>query len=330
MASTSLGGIRSGTRSLAAAPKLAPPPPPPPPPTLVADVAVPFPERVLRSWNLAMFVFHTGLAATTLGLGNSDLTVPVFRTSLSFEVLVNGTYEAVTDDNDPADPQAFRLWPYYEERGSLRLVQLTAAFFLLSALFHVLNATVLWNFYRRMLLRCYTPTRWIEYAFSAPIMFVLIAYGLGMRSRGEFVAGVALVATTMFFGFWVEREGRPASPTEWSRPLWLRVYPWFLGHVPQVAAWLILVLQFYDNGLDSRDVPDFVHAILWSELVLFFSFGAASLLSQLRTPAEFYQGELLFQILSLLSKGLLGILLLSNVLMLQRFDELYESEVTRS
>jgi hypothetical protein len=275
-----------------------------------------------------MFVFHAILAATILGVGNSDLTVPVFRTSLSFEVLVNGTYEAVSDGDDPSDPEAFRLWPYYEERGTLRLVELTAAFFLLSALFHLLNATFLWPLYRHMLLRCYTPTRWIEYVFSAPIMFVLIAYGLGMRSRGEFVAVVALVATTMFFGFWVEREGRPASPTEWCRPLWHRIYPWFLGHVPQVAAWLILVLQFYDNALDSRDVPDFVHAILWGELVLFFSFGAASLLSQLRSPAEFYRGELLFQILSLLSKGLLGILLLSNVLMLQRFEELYESQAS--
>ena len=270
-----------------------------------------------------MFLFHLILATVTLELGNMDLAVPMFRTSLSFEVLINGTYEPYETDN----ATAFRLWPYYEEHGNLYLVPLTAAFFLVSSLFHLLNATILWSFYTSMLERCYTPTRWIEYSISAPIMFVLIAYGLGMRGRGEFIAGIALIATTMFFGFWVEREGRPASASEWTRPFWKRIYPWILGHVPQVAAWLVLILQFYDNGWDLEKVPAFVHAILWGELVLFFSFGIASLVSQLNTPADFYKGELVFQILSLVSKGLLGILLITNILMLQRFEEVYEDEV---
>jgi hypothetical protein len=66
-----------------------------------------------------------------------------------------------------------------------------------------------------------------------------------------------------------------------------------------------------------------VHAILWAELVLFFSFGLASLWSQIQPPKRFYQGELMFQVLSLVSKGLLGSLLIANVLMLSRFDDLY-------
>ena len=324
---TSLGGIRGNTplkvtQSVSGST--------PTQPGIVEETVVPFPERTLRIWNLCMFFFHSTLATVILALGNPNLTVPVFRTSLSFEVLINGTYEAVTPTNQPNDTQAFRLWPYYEEKGFFRLVPLTSAFFVLSAVFHLLNATVLWRFYKFMLQRCYTPTRWIEYVLSAPIMFILIAYGLGMRSRGEFIAVVALTATTMFFGFWVEREGRPVSSSQWSRPFLFRIYPWFLGHVPQVAAWLILVLQFYDNGWDINEVPDFVHAILWGEFVLFFSFGAASFLSQVRSPSEFYQGEILFQVLSLVSKGLLGSLLITNVLMLQRFDEIYEDEVATS
>ena len=321
---TSLGGIR-GNRPLKVTQSVSVPSPPPQ--KIMEDIVVPFPERTLRLWNLSMFLFHSTLATVIIALGNPDLTVPVFRTSLSFEVLINGTYEAVTSANKPNNTQAFRLWPYYEERSDFRLVPLTATFFILSAVFHLLNATMLWRFYKYMLQRCYTPTRWIEYVLSAPIMFILIAYGLGMRGRGEFIAGVALTATTMFFGFWVEREGRPASTSQWTRPFLFRIYPWFLGHVPQAAAWLILVLQFYDNGWDIDRVPDFVHAILWGELVLFFSFGAASFLSQIRSPSKFYQGEILFQVLSLVSKGLLGALLISNILMLQRFDEIYEDEV---
>lgn len=292
------------------------------------DVIIPFPKATLRAWNMLMFLFHTTLAAVTLALGNPDLQVPIYRTSLSFDILINGSYVPVNETrNATSDPDAFRLLPYYEESGSLALVNLTAAFFVLSAAFHLLNATLLWSFYERMLERCYTPTRWIEYTLSAPIMFVLIAYGLGMRARGEFIASIALIASTMFFGFWVEREGRPLSAAEWSRPFAVRIFPFVLGHVPQIAAWLIVILQFYDSGWQSDRVPWFVHVILWAELVLFFSFGIASFLSQYNRPGLFYWGEIAFQILSLVSKGLLGILLLTNILMLQRFDDIFQDGV---
>lgn len=291
------------------------------------EVLVTFPKALLRRWNVAMCLFHGILAAVTLSLANPSLEVPLYRTSLSFQVLRNGTFVDVDGVTQRGDSEVFRIWPYVEEHGALRLVDLTVAFFLLSATAHLLNATLLWRWYAQMLERCYTPTRWVEYTLSAPIMFVLISYGLGVRTRGDYVAGVALVATTMFFGFWTEREGRPASRDEWTRPLPQRVYPWLLGHVPQAAAWLVVLLQFYDNGWDSGRVPGFVHAILWGELLLFWSFGLASLASQCGPPRHFYRGELGFQVLSLVSKGLLGILLLSNVLMLQRFDEIYEREV---
>ena len=45
--------------------------------------------------------------------------------------------------------------------------------FVLSAAFHLLNATLLRALYLRNLERCYSPTRWIEYALSAPIMITV-------------------------------------------------------------------------------------------------------------------------------------------------------------
>ena len=42
-------------------------------------------------------------------------------------------------------------------------------------------------------------------------------------------------------------------------------------------------------------------------------------------PRHFYRGELAFQVLSLTAKGLLGGLLLGNVLMLSAFEELYDT-----
>ena len=69
-------------------------------------------------------------------------------------------------------------------------------------------------------------------------------------------------------------------------------------------------------------IPSFVYVILWVELVLFFSFGFVALAQLLLPPKHFWRGELAFQVLSLVSKGLLGILLISNVLVLSSFDDM--------
>ena len=261
-----------------------------------------------------MFLFHSVLAATTLSVGNVSLTVPVYKTRLDFR------YVNVTN----ATTLPWELVPLYEEGGSLPFTALTAVFFLLSALFHLLNVTLLRSFYFDQLERCYTPTRWIEYSLSAPVMILLISYALGIRGRDVLFANVVLVAITMTFGYWVEVVARPRSANAWRTSLAHRLYPWVLGHVPQVAAWVLIIVTFYD-GMDLTDrAPWWVHLILWAELVLFFSFGGASLLSQAFAPKYFYRGEIAFQVLSLVSKGILGMVLLANVLMLSRFDDLYE------
>ena len=293
----------------------APPPPRPTtrPPPIPEDVTIEVPRTTLLRWNGAMALFHATLAAVTLGVGNVDLSVPTYKDALVFTEVANGS--------------AWKLVPDKEEAGELRFTALVACFFLLSALFHAGNALLWRQYYLRELAACRTPTRWIEYFFSAAIMQTAIAYTLGVRDRSVLLAGAALVATTMPFGYWTETNARPLTPNEWTRSLAYRLFPWALGHVPQVTAWALILLQFYDGrrarGSEDR-MPDFVHAILWGELVLFFSFGGAALWSQLGPPKRFYRGELLFQVLSLVSKGLLGILLLVNVLMLSRFDDIYE------
>lgn len=279
---------------------------------LHSDVIDDVPASTLTCWNLAMAAFHTAFAVVTLAVGNVDLTVPVYKTVLDFRRSNGNT--------------TWELVPHYAPAGELPFTVLVALFFALSALFHLLNATLLRRRYLWELARCRTPTRWIEYTFSAPLMMLLIAYTLGVRDRATLFSVALLVATTMFFGHWTEVAARPASPDAWKTSLCHRLVPWFLGHVPQVAAWLLVLLQFYDGQFDAADrAPAFVHVILWLELLLFFSFGVAALWSQRVPPRRFYVGELCFQVLSLVSKGLLGSLLLVNVLMLSAFDDIYEA-----
>lgn len=271
------------------------------------------PARTLTRWNAALAVMHAGLAAVTLAAGKRDLQVPVYKTVLRFV--------------ERAPPGVgWDLFPDYRRDGSLPFTALVAVFFGVSSVAHLLNATLLRDVYLRELARCRTPLRWIEYFFSAGVMMLLIAYTLGIRERWLLLTLAALVSTTMPFGYWVEVVARPASQRAWATPLRQRLLPWALGNVPQAVAWTVVVAQFYTGAATAADrAPAFVHAILWTELALFVSFGFVSLWTQLAPPRRFYQGEIAFQVLSLASKGLLGGILLANVLMLSRFEDVYDA-----
>ena len=68
----------------------------------------------LTMWNLALALFHGGLAALTLAVGNVDLAVPVCKTVLDFRVL------NATDANGTSAPtDAWELVPSYARSGSL-------------------------------------------------------------------------------------------------------------------------------------------------------------------------------------------------------------------
>jgi hypothetical protein len=281
-------------------------PPPPPGPVLV-----PVPRRKLVLWNASLGALHFALLVATLGAGNLGLQGPLYKTQLDF----------VDFSDNSTTRRGWELVPYYVPTGGLPLTWLVALFFGLTSAFHFGNALVWRDFYFAQLERCYSPTRWIEYFFSAPPMIVLIGYSLGVRDRSMLLALAGLTAATMPYGYVVEVFARPKSLTEWEAPVWWRLLPWALGHVPQLVAWIVILLQFHDSRYDPDDVtPSWVYAILYVELLLFLSFGAASALSHWDAPEHYVRGEILFQVLSLVSKGLLGLLLLVNVLMQAEFD----------
>lgn len=268
------------------------------------------PKRTLLLWNLAMASFHTALLVVTLVFGNRSLTVPVYRTDLTWV------------DNGAAAVPRYTMTPSYAESGSMPFTFLVASFFLITALFHAGNATLWRSFYEKELKMCRCPTRWIEYFFSAPIMILVIAYTLGTREVSLLLTISALIAITMPFGWITEKLAIPKSGTEWKDPFLVRAIPHLIGYVPQIAAWIAILLHFYDQAVGPNlPIPWFVHLILWGELILFFSFGFVQVYQQLSQPCQYYKGEILYQILSFASKGLLGLVLLFQVLMLGSFSE---------
>jgi hypothetical protein len=259
-----------------------------------------------------MASLHLTLFIVTISAGNLDLNVPLYRTALRFEETIS------------SEGRAFKLTPFFVEDGGLPFTILTALFFLITFIFHLLNATILFDFYISELKDCRSPTRWLEYFLSAPVMIIIVAYTLGARDRSFILALAALTAVTMPFGYLIELLARPRNDEEWVTSLSQRLIPFFFGWIPQIAVWGLIVLNFYGENYNTEKIPWFVYLILWTECLLFLSFGVASLLGQIRPPKEFWRSEKVFQILSLVSKASLGVLLISNVLILSRFDEIFE------
>jgi hypothetical protein len=128
----------------------------------------------------------------------------------------------------------------------------------------------------------------------------------------------------MFFGHLTEELSRPESPTTWKQPLPTRLQAHVLGYIPMLAAWFVIVttfigastLEFKDEDNNVRKMPDFVYAIVATQAVLFWSFSFVQLVVVIREPQHYAIGELAYQVLSLVSKGLLGIMIIANVLVL--------------
>ena len=291
------------------------------PPCHNLDVAIPFPKRSLFCWNVSMFLFHTTFAVMTLVMGNIELRVPLYRTELTF------LRKNMSDPNMDINAPNFELVPKYIENGYLPLTVLVSLFFFLSAFAHFGNAIIWRRFYEYELERCRVTTRRIEYFFSAPLMILLIGYNAGIREYLLLFALAGLIASTMPFGYITELLAEPASETLWTRTVGYRVVSHLLGYIPQMTAWLIILINFYeeDTGDTDQSPPAFVYVIIWLQLILFFSFGVVQIIQIMLPPKTFYKGEIAYQWLSLISKGLLGSLLLANVLILGSFEEIYEN-----
>lgn len=280
-----------------------------PPDDITEKYSAYFPKIRIRCLNISMALFHTALLVTTLTIGNLDLQIPIYMTNITF-----------VNNESSADP-AFQLIPTYVTYGHVYLTIVTATFFACSAFAHFGNALLWRKFYESDLSKCKVTTRWIEYFFSASIMIYIIAFNSGIREHLLLWTVTALIASTMPFGLLTEIYSRPLSDTEWCQPLSSRLLFHLLGYIPQLSAWAIILLNFYAEKV--RDPPIFVYIIIWGQLALFFSFGFVQLFQIFSTPANYYKGEIAYQWLSLISKGILGILLLTNVLVLGSYDEIF-------
>jgi hypothetical protein len=229
----------------------------------------------LRWFNLAMGVVHAAQAVLILALA-TGFSIPIVVHSLT---------------GPPGSPaETITLF-------DLRIAWAVAAFLLVSALAHLLIASVGFRSYQRMLLVGRNDYRWIEYAISASLMAVLIGLLPGINDAAAVIAIFGANAAMILFGLVQERYERPGGS----------LLPFWLGSVVGVIPWISIGLYLAGIGTDAR-APGFVYAIFVSLFAFFMSFAVNMWLQyrQVGRWKDYLFGERVYVLLSLVAKSALA------------------------
>ena len=208
-----------------------------------------------------------------------------------------------------------------------------AFFFLLAAADHWLVWTVLPWWFQLPLAETGAYARMIEYSVSASLMAVAIAIETGIRDLTSLSGIFFLMWCCMIFGLLAEYLIQDNNP-KWA---WVAHVA---GWIPFLAGyWPILYAYFAANAISDSQAPLFVTGIVFAELITFVTFGVVQLLylryknlqpglwgifhkcaprvfkSEPWTPEMArYKSEMMFLLLSIVSKTVLAWTVLGPVL----------------
>lgn len=183
------------------------------------------------------------------------------------------------------------------ELVSIRTAWAIAAFFFLSALFHLMIAGPWWPRYVANLDRQRNPFRWVEYSLSSSIMIVLIAQITGIEDVAALIALFGVNAAMIGFGWIQERYEEPGAS----------LLPFWLGCGAGIVPWLAIGVYLIGPGAHQH-APGFVYGIYVS-LFIFFNIFALTQWLQYRKVGRFKNylaGERMYLVLSLVAKSLLA------------------------
>ncbi len=231
---------------------------------------------VLARWNVGLAVLHAAQAVAVLWL------------STGFSITLTSAYPAGPPGTDVPAPEPF---------VDVRVGMAVAVFLGLAALDHLLTGTVLRRRYERGLRAGVNRFRWVEYAFSATVMILLIGAYAGVVGVTAMI-GIAGANVGMILFGWLQETGNPPDRTVTT------MLPFWFGCIAGAAPWLAITV----NILGSESVPGFVYGIFGSLFVFFVSFAVNQWLQYRRVgPWSAYAfGEQVYLALSLLAKSALA------------------------
>lgn len=216
---------------------------------------------------------------------------------------VSKTYE-LTGAYLSFDVQKETLVPKVADVGiSLNLAYVVVTFLFLSALFHLLIATVFNKQYDKDLEVGVNKLRWIEYSLSASTMIVGIALLVGVYDAMSLFMLFMFVAIMNLMGLVMEVHNQTTKKTNWLS--------YVIGCIAGIIPWLVIAFYFYmsdANAVGDARTPGFVYAIFVS-IFIFFNLFAINMILQYKKVGpwkDYLYGERVYIILSLVAKSALA------------------------
>ncbi len=241
----------------------------------------------LKNWNLALAVLH-GVQAILIFILSGNSSVPVTTSYLTLDTLLSR-------GGEPA------LVPATRVLFNVNLTHLVVVFLLLSAVAHLIIATIYRSRYEADIKRGINRARWVEYGFSASTMIVAIALLSGVYDLSSLLMLFTLIFTMNMMGLAMELWNRGTKKPNW--------FSYVIGCVAGIIPWLAIAIYLWGaNIYGSGQVPTFVYWIYLS-IFLFFNCFAVNMYLQYQKKgkwADYLYGEKVYMILSLVAKSALA------------------------
>ncbi|MDP3999817.1 MAG: heliorhodopsin HeR [bacterium] len=241
----------------------------------------------LRRFNLIMAGLHAVQGIAILWLA-TDFTLPLNLGYLRF------------------DAAAQSLVPAAKTITDVPLAALVVAFLFMSALAHLVIATVGRRRYERGLRKGINRFRWVEYAFSASTMMVAVAMLVGIYDAASLALIFLAVAVMNLCGLVMEAHNQALRRAETtSRTNWLAFW---VGSLAGIAPWIAVALYLASGAAYGSKAPDFVYWIFVS-IFVFFNCFAINMVLQYKGVGkwrDYLYGERAYILLSLFAKSALA------------------------
>lgn len=246
----------------------------------------------LKTWNLAAAVFQF-VQAIALFYLSSQAETP-------WRLFTN--FPAVVDDDQRQSGSEAVGEPIPSEIAAYSVTWYSAVFILLSGIDH-LACVIFKSSYQFYIERHQNPFRWLEYAFSASLMRVMIAQLSGVTDVHLLGCIYVLAAVTMIMGG-LHESANAKFRADGGQQNWA---PFLLAWIPHAASWAV-IMNYFLKAVIEADPPNFVYAIVF---ILFILDGTFALLFWLQWAKigifkDYVVGEKGFILLSFTAKALLA------------------------
>lgn len=241
----------------------------------------------LNKWNLIMAALHCiqGVAVVILA---TKATLPVTTSYLTLDTLASKS-------GNPVLVAASR------HLFDVNLAYLVAAFFFISAIAHLVIATVYRQTYEANLKQGINKARWIEYSISASVMMIAIAMLSGVYDLSSLLMIFVLDFIMNMMGLVMEVHNQTTKKTNWLS--------YAIGCVAGIVPWIVFAIYVMGaRNYGSGQIPSFVYWIYLSMFLFFMSFAVNMFLQYRKIGkwADYLYGERVYMILSLVAKSALA------------------------